>query len=1345
MREGKGALTDLATDDAARRQRVLAAAKQWTSQLIDLGGQNRLLFYRDLKRGTLDLTPARVLVESAALDQLLTTGKVRLSRLFTESAELPSAAGRCRALYAKAQENFEERGIATLHLAWGMATWDNTKRGTSIPAAPVVLWPLSLTSKTIGAEDFDLALTGEPLLNPVLLHLLREDYGVALDGGDLLALGLGENGLTDVRPVFDRLSKEAAEVPGFDLADRIVAGNFSYAKLPMVADLETATELLVEHDLIAALAGDEGARQALRDSRSDVTEALPNQTPPHDEFLILDADASQNFAINAAVQGESLIIQGPPGTGKSQTIANLISSYVARGKKVLFVAEKRAAIDAVLKRLHNVGLQDLVMDLHGGVASRRKMAQDLATALHNIGQIPEPDVAELHRSLSRVRDELLAYDDALHRKREPWNLSVFDIQAALLGFRDVAGPEIRFQRPVLEGLLPEVMSEARSVLSEYVQIGGLDLRPEVTPWADSAVTTLEQAGNAFELARTSRESMLQAAKPLRIALEETGLRRPSTVSEWRKVLGLLDRAETVRTWFRQELFDSDLEAFVAAMQPASKGTMRAGWARISSSMYRKARKSLFGFCLNAERVDDRTLLARATEASDLEHDWREFSIDEGPPRPATIYSEAKSSYASFDELLRALGAYVAIQALEDVAVAEAAGKLQDLVSDKSTLFKLPRLHALREQLKGWGLSNLLLELAGSGLNPQQCVAVLEHSWYASLYEQVALSDSRIGAFDSQVHGGRADQYRSLDKEHISKTAARVRRVAAWNAVQARDRFPAENHLVEAQARKKRGHLPFRKLFEGAPNLLPALKPCWAMSPLLVSQLLPVDRQYFDVAIFDEASQVQPADAIPTILRSRQVVVAGDDRQLPPTSFFASVTAEDTSVDDDATGLVAGFESILDVLGALLRPRTLTWHYRSKDEKLIAFSNTYLYDRQLTTFPGIASDGCIKHVLVDSSFRQNDEDSSSEEVRRVVELIMRHAEHSPKRTLGVIAMGIKHANRIEEAVLRAKKERPELAEFFDERREERFFVKNLERVQGDERDSIILSVGYGKDVDGRLKYRFGPLMQQGGERRLNVAVTRARREMTLVSSFDDRDMDPRRSAAQGVNLLRQYFPYAASGGRDLGYAAQESPTLNPFEVSVRDRLSAAGMNLVPQYGASGYKIDFVAAHPKRPGLLVLAIECDGVSYHSSATARDRDRLRQDVLEGLGWKFHRIWSSAWFKNPDLEVERTVAAWRKACNEAESRSSRGDFPKAVTYAAQEANESPAVPIRGPKPRVPKRANIDHYSRQEIIALVRWIKSDTLLRTEEQLLEETMEQLGFRRKGDRIVSAIRAAIRSA
>ena len=296
---------------------------------------------------------------------------------------------------------------------------------------------------------------------------------------------------------------------------------------------------------------------------------------------------------------------------------------------------------------------------------------------------------------------------------------------------------------------------------------------------------------------------------------------------------------------------------------------------------------------------------------------------------------------------------------------------------------------------------------------------------------------------------------------------------------------------------------------------------------------------------------------------------------------------------------------------------------------------------------------------------------------------------------------------------------------------------------------ILSVGYGKTADGRLLYRFGPLNQQGGERRLNVAITRAKNTMTLVSAFSHLDMDPNRSSARGVELMRLYLQYAHSHGENLGHEAHSSPELSPFEVDVRDTLTRAGIPLCAQYGASGFRIDFAAQHPAKPGRMVLAIECDGASYHSSETARDRDRLRQEQLERLGWRFHRIWSQDWFENKQRETEKTLAAYQQAVAVADSDDSRGEPEQEQIVSSMSNNGlggalASTTPQRTPRPFIPTYRSITDYNQNQLRTIIRWIESDTLLRSQEQLLVETMRELGFARRGTRIVDALNRAIRA-
>jgi very-short-patch-repair endonuclease len=1337
---------------SGRLERVRQAASRWVGQLVDLSGRNTLLYYKDLKVGTLDLGGG----EPAALDALLGGRPVRLSALFADPAELAGAARRARTIRAKAVELFEERGIQTLHLARGMATWDN-QRGVATPAAPVLLQAAALAPRGPAAEDFDVSLVGEPEVNPTLLHLLSADYQVELDAEELLDL-LEEDGGGGVDParLFDRLAKEAAgAVSAFAINERLVVGTFSYAKLPMVRDLESFQEALAAHDLIAAMAGDEQARQAIRDRMGDPDPTAPDHTPPADEFLALDADASQNYAINAAVAGQDLVIKGPPGTGKSQTIANMITTLAARGQRVLFVAEKRAAIDAVLSRLAKVGLDDLVMDLHRSLGSRRKFAQLLAQGLHEAGQIPLTNLVQDQARLERRRGALSERVAALHAERHPWDVSIYQVQCRLLGLPKAAITPVRLSREALADLGADAIDTAGDELQEFVTRGGLALNPSTSPWAEASVVSGEQAATALETVdRLASHTLPMVTQKLEDARAAVGLRKPTSITEWQQFLELLNGVRITQDRFGAEVFRHDLGALTVALAPATRGPAARLSAVLSSGSYRQARKLLRSLCRDTP-PPVQMLYTAAQDGANQQAQWRTVSVDDGGPRlPATL-PEVFGAFEQLQRELDVLAGFLPALAASRLSLEQLAGQLAALRADQATLLKLPALHKLRTALQRRGLTPLLDDLRTRQLPAALCVAALEHAWLASIYEHVALADPRIGAFDGHLHHQNAEDFRRLDATHIAATPARVKRACAEQLTRVRDQFPDQSTLVEAQAARQRGHKPIRELFAAAPQVLTALKPCWAMSPLLVSQLLPGDHPYFDVVIFDEASQVLPADAVPALLRARRAIVAGDDRQLPPTSFFTAATAdEDAEPQDSDLVFTSGYESILDTLTPLLRMRMLTWHYRSRDERLIAFSNLHLYDRALTTFPGITGDHCLEHVLVPQPLGlAGQEDSSSAEVQLVVQQILDHARIRSDQSLGVITMGIKHANRITEALRQARAANPQFEVFFDESLEEAFFIKNLERVQGDERDAIILSVGYGKTPDGRLLYRFGPLLQQGGERRLNVAITRAKQQMSLVSSFAHTDMDPSRSQAEGVHLLAQYLEYAASRGNNLGRAALTIPELNPFEISVRDALTSAGIPLLPQYGASGYRIDFAARHPTKPGRMVLAIECDGASYHAAPTARDRDRLRQDQLETLGWSFHRIWSTDWFHHQEAEVAKAIQAYQQAVAAADEDDAAPSAPPVrVHRAVDEAGSSTPdatvaadLPTRGPRPPVPAGLPIDQYSQRDLITITHWIESDTLLRTEDQVLAEVMRTLGFKRRGSRIVATIQRAIRQA
>jgi len=396
---------------------------------------------------------------------------------------------------------------------------------------------------------------------------------------------------------------------------------------------------------------------------------------------------------------------------------------------------------------------------------------------------------------------------------------------------------------------------------------------------------------------------------------------------------------------------------------------------------------------------------------------------------------------------------------------------------------------------------------------------------------------------------------------------------------------------------------------------------------------------------------------------------------------------------------------------------------------------------LVTFPGPGRETPIEHIVISEPPREGEEKSVGAEVDRVVQLVLDHAEKRPDESLGVITMGIAHQRRVDAAIEASRSLRPDLDEFFDEGRREKFFVKNLERVQGDERDAIILSIGYGKDRGGKLPYHFGPLLKDGGERRLNVAVTRAKNQVRTVSSFSDSDMDPARSKAKGVELLRLYVQYARSSGTNLGMGEGLSHVpLNPFEADIADALEREGIHVLPQWGASGYRIDLVARHPTKPGRFVLAIECDGAAYHNAPTARDRDRLRQQHLEALGWRFHRIWSTDWFLRRATEIERAKRAYETAVSDADDL----DNPKpgargaaatddSTTSSGRDREMAPVTPNFGPFP-VPRHQVIDYYSIRDLVKVISWLEKGSVRRTREELIREAARQLGFAKVGSRI-----------
>jgi very-short-patch-repair endonuclease len=1360
-------------NEGERHVRVARSTESWIERLVDYTRRNPLAYFQSSERRTMLRFSPEDGADQQAVQRLLVGEAVRLSALIPGEPARQRALTRARILRARARENFEERGLQTLFILQGLATWD-VARGEDRPSVPVLLRPLELSPR---GRDLDLKLTGDAQTNPMLARLLDRTHRVTLDEA-LLQRALDEDdGATEdtggavadgaaggfaLARVTRRLLQLAGGVDGLRVDEGIFVANCSYQKLSMVQDLERATDALAASDLIAGLAGDPAAAQALADRQRPLADSDGEVAPADREFLVLDADRSQREVIGAVLHRADVVVEGPPGTGKSQTIANLIATMAAEGRTVLFVAEKRAAIDAVLAYLAKVELEELVFDLHETTRRRgRRIAEDLHQALERVGTIPAltVDMDRQLRDLEQVRRELTTRVQALHAKRPPWDVSVYDVQVALLALPPSARSHLRLHGQALHALDAHTFQKAEDGLARYVQLGGLG-RAALTSWASALQRgtilderQVQEAGAALDDTRAALPTALLALDQL---AAEVGLGAFATLGDGLSFAWLLRAvARTLEAAGSDGVYRAPLDELLDDLAPAEHG----GWPwlhLLTSRRYRRARRRARALLRTPPAIDvDLVGFLRAAPQERAEWDKRAVGT---VPWVMSEFPQAQHALKQLQHPLKALCRWLGGRELLEQPPARVGEALDRLDADRDVLRRLPQLCRLRDGLVRAGLQPLLTDLAARDPSQTEVVSALRHLWYRSILDEVLVQEPHLDGSGGSGYHHLASQYRQLDEQHIRLNRQRVRRRWAERVHAMRAHFPDQAAAVAKEARRRRGHRPLRTLFQEAPNVLTALCPCWAMSPLLVSEMLPA-APCFDVVIFDEASQVDPADAIPALLRGRRAVVAGDSKQLPPTPFFLAREQEDDETDlqsdDDVT---KDMESILDAMSALLdQPggvRTLGWHYRSKDERLIAFSNRHIYNESLTTFPGAAAADCLRQVLV--PLRPEDSgqhDSRADEVREVVRLVVEHARTRPSETLGVITMGIKHADRIEHELQAARERHPELNGFFDEGRESPFFVKNLERVQGDERDAVILSIGYGKADDGRMQYRFGPLNLDGGERRLNVAITRARRRMTVVSSFGADDMDPRRLTAKAMRLLPDYLRYAARGGASGPETRRSTaPELNPFERDVKERLEAVRIPLVPQFGESGYRIDF-APHRARPGRMVLAIECDGASYHSGYATRDRDRLRQQHLELLGWRFHRIWSTDWFHAPDREVTRALEAYEEAMRLADQRDRMADDRQPTAsngrpdgvVAPTVAADRPAPRRRGPRPDVRPGGGIDDYPLKQLVALVRWIRSDTLLRDDQQILDEVMRELGFQRRGHRIKERVDQAIRLA
>ena len=563
-----------------------------------------------------------------------------------------------------------------------------------------------------------------------------------------------------------------------------------------------------------------------------------------------------------------------------------------------------------------------------------------------------------------------------------------------------------------------------------------------------------------------------------------------------------------------------------------------------------------------------------------------------------------------------------------------------------------------------GLADFTAKIAAADNSVSDVRAAFERGFYRQWISLAMDTVPAVQNFRRRVHEQRIDRFVKTDEKQYELSQKRIREriISTYPRTNQMAKAGSELGVLRHEMEKKRRIMPLRKLFQSIPNLLLTLKPCLMMSPLSVAYFLEASSYQFDMVIFDEASQIFPQDAIGAIFRAKQVVIAGDTKQLPPTSFFASSTGNGDDLFDDGDSYDDEvYDSILEETANILPSRTLLWHYRSKHEHLIAFSNQEIYKGELVTFPSSNEserDTGVEFVYVEDGYYEGGgKNCNILEARQIVQLIKEHIDRHPTRSLGVIAFSEKQQNVIALEVQRFREKNSEYEEFFAEGKEDEFFIKNLENVQGDERDTIIFSVGYAKTKEQKVNnkpmaMRFGPLGVQGGERRLNVAITRAKTNIKLVSSILPSDIDLNRTESDGIRMLRSYIEFAMHGDAALA-AARTNTKPDDFVDTVAKFLTAHGYKVSQHVGCSGYKIDIALEHPSEiVHQFAAGIECDGFSYASSRTARDRDRLRSSVLKNMGWNMYRVWSTEWYKNPEIEGEKLLFFVESAIDECDKK---------------------------------------------------------------------------------------------
>nr|WP_301541214.1 DUF4011 domain-containing protein [Brevibacterium renqingii] len=1083
------------------------------------------------------------------------------------------------------------------------------------------------------------------------------------------------------------------------------------------ADADATAETASESDAGTEVEDEDVVPAALKEPVTP----LPDRKP-QEEFLVIDVDGDQQAVVDAAVSGQSVVVDTPPGTGATQVAVAVATTLAHTGKSVLFLAQTSDALDDFSSRLGEVGLSDFAVDTREGAENIRKQ---LIGLIGSAEKSERPDLSKLLSDLNEQRATLADHVSSLHRRREPWDVSVYETMqhlAELTSGENSPQTPVRFDEDIL-GASEDRRSVLRGKLGELASLGAFTLDVEDTVWFGADLKSVDEAESARTVAeRIGRmiPDLVSATEPV---LAKAKLNPRRNVDDWARAIRVLLRVRKTLDSFAPDIYDHRLDDLIAATgTPEYRAEVGI---EMGMMQRRRLKKSAQEFLRPGAEVAD--LHSALIDVRAQRVILRDLAGHDGRPQIPRGVLEA-------DEILQSVEADMAKLApilettpdggdLGSMLIEELQARTEAMGRDSENLAELPERSRLQRELDAEGLTDLMADLRRRKVDDALVGPEFDLAYWASVLQTMAGEDPAIGRHDGAALHEVAEGFRENDRAFVAAGASRLRFNHAQSWKRGIDADPIAAGVVKQELLSK--HTSVKRISTQAPELLTTLAPVWMGSPYTVPELfsaLPL----FDAVVIADAGRLSVADVVPGITRARQVISLGDSRLLGPRPF--SIAVDRFGMDDGNHP-----RSVQDRLGEFLPRMRLSNSYRLSPVGLIDLANRHFYDSTISTLPTAHTgegSGLEFSYVADgrgpTDIGTGRVESPDAEVKRVVELVLKHARNRSRESLAVVALTPHHAQRVATAISRAMKDLPYVAAFFSDSSKEPFVVTDAERVQGMSRDAVIFTLGFGRTVHGRVIHDLGPLSGTDGRRILAATMTRARKRLTLVSSIEAEDFD-RNKLSGGAVMLPRLLDEMATGG--VSQPGPHGEVYDPLFNDIADRLLQLGVVAHEHYNG----IDLAVANSAEDEHgMIIAVAGDGPEYASMRSLRQRDRVLPEQLARRGWKFMRVWSTDAFVDPQTEAEKIFEAWRATV---ETMS-----PQAVLNAARAA--SVVVGRTGSRPKLVPGLPMHKYSAEGLDEMIDWIQSDAVVRGDgeiKDLLRTALAQKGSSSRGD---SQLQAAV---